>query len=60
MAAKFEVYEDQAGAWRWKLFAANKSIIATSDEPFETKSAAESCVKAVKRDATEAKVKVTA
>ena len=29
-----EVYEDTAGAWRWRLKAGNHRVIATSGESF--------------------------
>ena len=54
MAATFEIYEDQSGTWRWKLFAGNKTQIAASGDPHPTRSSAESAVKAVKRDAANA------
>jgi len=31
---KFEVYEDAAGEWRWRLKAANNQIIAVSGEGY--------------------------
>ncbi|MCA9825559.1 MAG: DUF1508 domain-containing protein [Dehalococcoidia bacterium] len=59
VAATFEVYEDQSGTWRWKLFAGNKSEMAISSEAHATRAAAESSVKAVKRDASNAAVTVS-
>jgi hypothetical protein len=59
VAATFEIYEDQSGTWRWKLFASNKTEIAASGEPHVTRSAAESSVKAVKRDAAGAGVSIS-
>ncbi len=59
VAATFEIYEDQSGTWRWKLFAGNKTQIAASGDPHPTRSSAESAVKAVKRDAANATVTVS-
>ncbi len=58
VAATFEIYEDQSGTWRWKLFASNKTQIAASGDALPTRSSAESAVKAVKRDAANATVTV--
>jgi len=35
--AKFEIYKDTAGKFRWRLKAPNGQIIATSGEGYETK-----------------------
>lgn len=37
MEAKIEVYEDNAGEWRWRLVAANGKIVADSGEGYDTK-----------------------
>jgi uncharacterized protein YegP (UPF0339 family) len=29
--AKYEIYEDSAGAWRWRLVADNGEIVAQSE-----------------------------
>ncbi len=34
---QFVVYRDQAGEWRWKLFAENSKIIADSSEGYRNK-----------------------
>ena len=39
--AKFEVYEDSAGEWRWRGIAGNGEIIADSGEGYATKANAE-------------------
>jgi uncharacterized protein YegP (UPF0339 family) len=31
VTARFEVYEDNAQAWRWRLVAGNGEIVATSE-----------------------------
>lgn len=33
----FEVYQDTAGNWRWRLKAANHQIIAESGEGYDSK-----------------------
>lgn len=32
---KFEVYQDDAGEWRWRLIAANGKLIANSGEGYK-------------------------
>jgi len=32
--ARFVVYQDRAGEWRWRLLAANNRIVATSGEGY--------------------------
>jgi uncharacterized protein len=39
MAGKFEVYEDRAGKYRFRLKASNGQVVATG-EAYETKAAA--------------------
>lgn len=55
MAAKFEVYEDKAGKFRWRLKAGNGEIVA-SGEAYPTRAGAHEGVHAVKRAAAAAKV----
>lgn len=55
MAGKFEVYEDKAGKFRWRLKAGNGEVVA-SGEAYETKSAAKEGVESVKRAAEGASV----
>lgn len=50
MAGKFEVYEDAAGQYRFRLKAANGEIVA-SGESYTTKSGAKEGCEAVKRAA---------
>lgn len=33
----FEVYQDVAGEWRWRLVAGNGQIVASSNESFTTR-----------------------
>jgi uncharacterized protein YegP (UPF0339 family) len=55
MSAKFEVYQDAAGKFRFRLKAANGEIVATG-EAYESKSGAIKGVDAVKRAAAAAEV----
>ncbi|MDR2973172.1 MAG: DUF1508 domain-containing protein [Propionibacteriaceae bacterium] len=60
MAGTFEVYQDKAGKYRFRLKAGNGQIVA-SGEAYETKSAAKEGCAAVKRAAADADiVEVTA
>ena len=58
MAARFEVYKDAGGNWRWRLFAANNVQVASSGEAFSSKQAAEGGADACKRAAAAATVEV--
>lgn len=53
--AKFEIYEDSAGKFRFRLRAANNEIVAVS-EAYESKSRCKSGIEAVKENAAKAKV----
>lgn len=55
MAGKFEVYEDKAGKYRFRLKAANGQIVA-SGEAYETLAAAKAGCEAVQRAADGASV----
>lgn len=44
---QFVIYQDSAGLWRWRLFAANSRIIADSAESYSNKSDALHGVKLV-------------
>ena len=50
MAGKFEVYEDRAGEYRWRLKAGNGQVVA-SGEGYDTKAAAIRRTQAVQRAA---------
>jgi uncharacterized protein len=56
MAAKFEVYTDSKGQYRWRLKSGNGQVIATAGESYTTKASAENGIAAVKRDAAGAPV----
>lgn len=49
MAAEFEVYEDDAGEYRWRLQSGNTRIIADSAEGYTSKAGAEEGMANVKR-----------
>ncbi|QKD80266.1 MULTISPECIES: YegP family protein [Actinomyces] len=55
MASKFEVYEDGAGKFRFRLKAGNGEIVATG-QAYETKAAAVKGTEAVQRAAADATV----
>jgi uncharacterized protein len=56
MAAKFELYTDKSGEYRWRLKATNGQIIATGGEGYASKASAEEGIASVKRNAPEAQV----
>ncbi|MEJ8281751.1 YegP family protein [Pseudonocardia spirodelae] len=55
MAGKFEVYEDQAGKFRFRLKAGNGEVVA-SGQGYPTKSAAHKGCEAVQRAADGARI----
>jgi uncharacterized protein len=59
MAGKFEVYEDRAGKFRFRLKANNGQVVATG-EAYETKAAAKKGCEAVQRAADGATIEETA
>ena len=56
LAAKFEIYKDTKGEFRWRLKSANGQTIATGGEGYASKSGCENGIAAVKRDAPEAAI----
>ena len=54
--AKFEIFRDVRGEYRWRLRSADGQIFALGGEGFKTKSGAESSIAAVKYDAPTASV----
>jgi len=52
----FQVYQDNAGEWRWRLVAPNGNIIADSGEGYVSKQGAKRGIDSVKRNAPEADV----
>ena len=55
MAAKFELYKDKAGEFRWKLISSNGQQIA-SGEGYKAKASAINGIEAVKKDAPNAAI----
>jgi len=55
MAGKFEVYEDKAGKFRFRVKAGNGEIVATG-EAYESKAGAKAGCEAVKNAAASASV----
>ena len=54
--ATFELYEDRAGKWRWRLVHRNGNIIADSGQGYSTKRGAKQGIESVKTNAPEASV----
>jgi uncharacterized protein YegP (UPF0339 family) len=55
MAAKFELYKDKKGEYRWKLVAPNGQTIAVG-EGYTTKESAKKGIESVKKNAPVATV----
>lgn len=55
MAAKFELYKDAAGKFRWRLKAGNGETIASS-EAYATKAGAQGGIESVKANAPGASI----
>ena len=54
-AAKgFEIFEDKAGEWRWRLRAANGELVAISEQGFASKSGVVKGLEVVRRNVAEA------
>ena len=56
MPAKFVVYADSGGSYRWKLESSNGQTIASSGESFASKSNAREAAENVKVRAAEADI----
>ncbi|GAA3632015.1 YegP family protein [Microlunatus ginsengisoli] len=52
--AKFEVFQDKAGEYRWRLRHSNGQVIATPGEGFNSKATALNSIESVKKAAAEA------
>jgi hypothetical protein len=55
---RFELYQDSAGEWRWRLVVPNGNIIADSGEGYASKQGAKRGIESVKNSAPEARVVV--
>jgi uncharacterized protein YegP (UPF0339 family) len=56
MAAKFELYTDNKGEFRWRLVASNGQTIATGGEGYSSKASAMNGIESVKKNAPSAEV----
>lgn len=56
MAARFDIFQDSAGKWRWRLFDGNNVNIATSGESFASHSNAKRAAENVKSSAPAASI----
>ena len=56
MPARFEMYKDKAGKFRFRLVASNGEIIAACEEGFESRQKCESTIELVRSSALEAKI----
>jgi uncharacterized protein YegP (UPF0339 family) len=52
----FELYEDSADEWRWRLRHWNTEIIADSGEGYSSQQAARNGIESVKRNALDAPI----
>jgi uncharacterized protein YegP (UPF0339 family) len=55
MAGKFELYQDKAGKYRFRLKSSNGQVIATG-EAYESKAAAQNGIESVQKNAPGAAV----
>ncbi len=56
MSATFELYEDKAGQYRWRLRHENGNIIADSGEGYASKQKARQGIESVRTNAPEADI----
>lgn len=54
--AKFELYTDKSGEYRWRLKAGNGQVIATGGEGYKTARSARDGIASVKKNAPEAEI----
>lgn len=54
----FQVYEDSAGEWRWRLVASNGNIIADSGEGYQSKQGVKRGIESVKRAVPQATLQI--
>jgi len=54
--ATFEIFEDRAGQWRWRLVHANGNIIADSGEGYASRQKCRQGLTSVKTNAADADV----
>lgn len=56
MAAKFELYKDAKGEFRWRLVASNGQMIANGGESYKSKASAKAGIESVKKNAPAAEI----
>ena len=56
MAAKFELFKDVKGEFRWRLVASNGQIIASGGEGYKAKESAKAGIESVKKNAPSAEI----
>ena len=56
MAAKFELYKDAKGEYRWRLVASNGQMIASGGEGYKAKESAKAGIESVKKNAPIAEI----
>lgn len=56
---RFELYQDTADEWRWRLVVSNGNIIADSGEGYASKQGAERGIQSVKNSAPGAQIIVS-
>ena len=56
MAAKFELYKDTKGEFRWRVVASNGQTIATGGEGYKSKESAKAGIESVKKNAPIAEI----
>ena len=56
MAAKFEVYKDSKGEYRWRLKHTNGQTVATGGEGYSSEASCRNGIASVKRDAADAEI----
>lgn len=56
MAAKFELYKDAKGEFRWRLIASNGQTIATGGEGYTSKDGAKGGIESIKKNAPTAPI----
>ncbi|MFB6070776.1 MAG: HVO_2922 family protein [Halanaeroarchaeum sp.] len=56
MGSRFELYEDEAGEWRWRLRHDNGNVIADSGEGYASRQKARQGIESVKRTAPDAPI----
>jgi uncharacterized protein YegP (UPF0339 family) len=54
----FELYQDNADEWRWRLLATNGNIIADSGEGYQSKQGAKRGIESVRTAAPNAEVQL--